>query len=250
MRFVEIVLTALVYAFYTVVIAVSMAPSVWLLASVLPSLLSPTDVAVGAVIRASITMGAAFYLFVVWGAIVQATLVRTLSLGVKAGRYPAHSITTVRWLVYSGIYALSLRTVLPFIPMTPIINLYFRVIGCRMGRNVKLNTWMLNDAYLLTIGDDVVIGGNTDVSCHIYENGHLVLMPITIGRGTLIGAHSYISPGVTVGEGCVVGLHSYVRSGRVIPDGSVITSLAGIDVRTAREIERGHLARVLLGGNR
>ncbi|MEE8440210.1 MAG: hypothetical protein V3S41_00695 [Spirochaetia bacterium] len=27
----------------------------------------------------------------------------------------------------------------------------------------------------------------------------------------------------------------------VIPDGSVITSLAGLDVRTAREIERGHL---------
>ena len=79
------------------------------------------------------------------------------------------------------------------------------------------------------------------MSCHLFENNQLILKPIHLGKGSLIGANSYISPGVRIGARCVIGLSSYIRSDHVIPDGSVITSLAGVDVRTAREIERGHL---------
>lgn len=249
---VEIVLTLVVYTVYAAVIAVSVAPSLWLTVTTLPPLLAPlaggaipplSGPAAWAVLTAAMVSAGAFYLFIVWGAMVQALLIRVMSLGIRPGRYPAVSLTTVRWLIYSGIYSLSLRMILPYIAMTFVINTYFRIIGCHIGRNVKLNTWMLNDAYLLTIDDDVVVGGNTDISCHLFENDHLTLMPITIGRGTLIGAHSYISPGVTIGNHCVVGLYSYLRTGRVIPDGAVITSLAGIDVRTARELERGRLPR-------
>jgi len=144
--------------------------------------------------------------------------------------------------VYNGIYTITMRTILPLVPVSFVTNLFFRLVGCRMGRNVKINTYVLNDAYLLTIGDDVIIGGQTDVSCHLFERNHLILRPIVIGSGTLIGAHSYISPGVTIGSNCVIGLHSYLRTGRVIPDGATITSLAGIDVHTARHIERGRVA--------
>lgn len=146
-----------------------------------------------------------------------------------------------RRLIYSGIYTISIRTILPLIPVTFATNMYFRIVGCRMGRNVKINTFNLNDAYLLTLGDAVVIGGGTDISCHLFENNQLILKPIHIGKGSLIGARSYISPGVRIGARCVIGLQSYIRSDHVIPDESVVTSLAAIDLRTAREIERGHL---------
>ena len=244
-KVVEIVLTALVYCIYTAVIAISIAPSVWLLFTVLPGLIGPVvsgrAAAPVAAVQASIVLAGALYLYVFFGSIVQAGMVRLLSLGIKPGRYPAVSLTTIRWLIYSGIYMISIRTILPLILVTFAINMYFRIVGCRMGRNVKLNTFILNDAYLLTIEDDVIIGGGTDVSCHLFENNHLILKPIHIGKGSLIGTNSYISPGVRIGARCTVGLSSYIRSDHVIPDGSVITSLAGIDVRTAREIERGRL---------
>jgi hypothetical protein len=239
-KVVEILLTVIVYALYTGVIAVSIAPAAWIALSLLPWALPSGVVATATTaIRLAAVAGIGFYSYVFAGAVFQATLIRILSAGVKPGRYPAISFTTVRWLIYSGIFTISTRSVLPFVPVTFVINMYFRIIGCRMGKNVKLNTFQLNDAYLLTLGDNVIIGGQTDVSCHLFEQNHLLLKRIEIGSDTLIGAHSYISPGVTIGRHCVVGLYSYIRSDRAIPDRTVITSLAGIDIRTARELERG-----------
>lgn len=254
-KIVEIALTALVYCIYAAVLALSIVPSVWLVIEVVPEAVeqaaaiqhagasSLTTGVFIAVIKVAVTLAGALYLYVFFGSIFQALLIRLLSLGVKPGRYPAVSLTTVRWLIYSGIYSITTRTILPLIPVTFVMNMYFRIIGCRIGRNVKLNTFQLNDAYLLTIGDNVIIGGQTDISCHLFESNHLILKPIVIGDDTLIGAHSYISPGVTIGRRCIVGLYSYIRSDKVIPDGSVITSLAGIDTSTARDLERGGRAR-------
>jgi len=254
---VEIVLTLLVYAVYAAVVAVSLVPSCYLLIRLLPPVLEPALSAGGTGAAAStlraatltaVALAGALYLYLFAGAVVQATTIRLLSLGMRPGRYPAMSRTTLRWLVFSGIYTISMRTVLPLIPVSFLTNLYFRIVGCRMGRNVKLNTFQLNDAYLLTLGDRVIVGGQTDISCHLFEHGHLILRPISIGAGTLIGAHSYISPGVSIGKNCLIGLYSYIRAGRSIPDGAKITSLAGIDVHTARHIERGRF--VDRGGGR
>ena len=82
-----------------------------------------------------------------------------------------------------------------------------------MGRRVRLNSWLLNDAWLLELGDDVVIGGATVLTPHQVEDGHLILEPIRVGRGTLIGAHCYLSSGVTVGRDCLIGIRSFLRRG-------------------------------------
>ena len=130
-----------------------------------------------------------------------------------------------------------MAVLLPVIPVSFLINAYFRIVGCRMGRNVKINSPTISDAYLLTLEDGVVIGGGTDITCHLWENDHLILQPIVIGAGTLIGSNSYLAPGVTIGKRCVVGVSSYLRAGSRVPDDSVITSVGGVDVRTARRIE-------------
>jgi len=245
---VEIVLTLVVYAVYAAVVGVSLIPSSYLMLTAMPALIEPAldSAAFLPMIRAAtlvaLALAAALYLYLLWGTLVQTSLIRLLSLGIGPGRYPALSLTTLRWLIFSGIYTVSMRTILPLVPVSFVTNLFFRILGCRMGQNVKINTNVLNDAYLLTIGDNVIIGGQTDISCHLFEHDHLILRPIVIGSNTLIGAHSYVSPGVTIGANCVIGLHSYIRAGRTIPDGSTITSLAGIDVHTARHIERGRVA--------
>src|SRR6056297_3657565 len=230
---VELVLTLVVYAVYATVVGVSLIPSSFLMLTAMPALLEPvlagpaiTGTSLASVgflptLRAAtlvaLTLAAALYLYLFWGTVVQAALIRVLSFGIGPGRYAAVSFTTLRWLIFSGIYTVSMKTILPLVPVSFVTNLFFRIIGCRMGQNVKINTNVLNDAYLLTIGDNVIIGGQTDISCHLFEHNHLVLRPITIGSDTLIGAHSYISPGVTIGSRCIIGLHSYIRAGRVIP---------------------------------
>jgi hypothetical protein len=187
----------------------------------------------------SLSAGISLFVFFVFGILFSGSLIRLMSLGVKPGTYPVGSTTMLRWLVYSGVYNLVVQIIIPVIPMTLFSQLFFRLIGCRIGKNVQINTGMLNDCYLLTIEDDVIIGGQTDISCHIFENGKLTLKPIRIGKRCLIGAHCYISPGVIIGEGSIIGLNSYIRQDRKLPPGSRITSVAAVDFPTARRIEKG-----------
>ena len=245
---VEVFLTLIVFSIYAAVIAASVFPTVWFLVTLLPPILGPHVSAapvagagspVVAALLASAVVGAAFYVYLFGAAFVQSVCIRLLSLGLKPGKYPALSFTTLRWLIYGGITTISMRMLLPVIPVSFLINAYFRIVGCTIGRDVKINTPKISDAYLLTLEDGVVLGGGTDITCHLWENDHLILQPIVIGAGTLVGSNSYIAPGVTIGKRCVVGVFSYLRAGSRIPDNSVITSVGGVDTRTARDIERG-----------
>ncbi|MBU1078930.1 MAG: hypothetical protein KKB59_00435 [Spirochaetes bacterium] len=230
----QVVLTIPIYSLYALLAGLSTLPSVLLVAWGVRALASADRW-----IAFSIVLGFSLFLFFQTAVLVMGLSIRLLSLGVKPGRYPEKSATVIRWLLFSGIYTMMTQLVLPVVPMSFMTNLFFRLVGCRMGRNVKLNSYMLNDAYLLTLGDGVVVGGQTDISCHIYENGHLVLQPVSIGAGSVIGAHCYISPGVTIGERCLVGLGCYIRQGASLPDGSRLTSIGGVPLSIAQRIEKG-----------
>jgi acetyltransferase-like isoleucine patch superfamily enzyme len=227
--------TCCIYLFYAVVLGASVFPSVFLLAYCHHNL-SPIG-SLHSIAYFSVACGCAIMLFFVAGTIVISTTVRVLSLGIKAGKYPMLSFTMVRWLIYSGLYNLAGRLILTNVPMSFLTNLFFRIVGAKIGKNVRINTWFLNDAYLLDIGDNVVIGGKTDVSCHTFEKDFLILKNVTIGRGSLIGQRCYISPGVTIGEHCVIGQYAFVRKNTVVPDRTMLGAIAGLPMRTVAQIE-------------
>jgi acetyltransferase-like isoleucine patch superfamily enzyme len=183
-------------------------------------------------------LGGAVFVFAVSGAVIMGLTIRVLRLGIAPGDYPAHSPTMVRWLLYSGVYSLALALVLPLIPMSFFSNLFFALIGCRMGKRVRLNSFKLNDAYLIELGDDVTIGGQADISPHLFQNGKLTLRRIKIGSGSLIGAKAYIAPGVTIGQRCLIGLGSYIRPNARIPDDTHYASLGGMPMRKVVDIEK------------
>lgn len=190
------------------------------------------------VIEFSAACGAAVFVYFITGTIVMSLTIRVLSMGMKAGKYPMISPTVLRWLIYSGVYHLAGKTILDFLPMSFLCTIFFRIVGAKIGKNVSLNSWYLNDAYLLEIGDNVVIGGKTDISCHTFENNSLILQRITIGSNTLVGQQCYVSPGVTIGSRCVIGQYSFIRKNTNIPDRSVIASLGGLPIREITRLER------------
>jgi UDP-3-O-[3-hydroxymyristoyl] glucosamine N-acyltransferase len=158
---------------------------------------------------------------------------------VKPGRHPAVSLVTLFWLLAGGISTWSWRLMLPFVPMTFLSQMFYRIAGCRMGRDVYVNTLEVNDPYLVTIGEGSVIGGGAVISPHVFEAGRLTLAPVVIGKNCLIGAEAYLSPGVTIGDGSVIGLRVHLRKDTKIPPGSHILDLAGMDPHRVYEIERG-----------
>ena len=240
----QLVLTLVVYAFYAAVLGASLAPAVcvaiaafrtfvlpWLAIGVLPP--------VGAAVLFALALGGSLYVFLFWGLILTGTLVRLLSLGISPGRHPAISPITLLWMILNGIFTIAYRMILPLVPMTFFCETFYRLCGMKLGRGVWINTFVIMDPYLVEIGEGTVVGGDAVISPHVFESGHLLLERITIGRNCLIGGGSYLSPGVTVGDGSTIGLRAYLRKGRQVPPGSRISSLAGLDSRRIRALEKG-----------
>ncbi|MCC7195878.1 MAG: hypothetical protein IT356_10010 [Gemmatimonadaceae bacterium] len=117
------------------------------------------------------------------------------------------------WYLHNGLFYLVRFTVLPFVTATPIGTLFLRAMGMKMGRRVHITSEFFSDVNMITIGDDAVIGGSATVFCHYGGNGRLVIAPVVIGRGAVIGEKATIMGDVVVGEGATVLPHAAVLPG-------------------------------------
>lgn len=229
-------ITLLVYAVYALLIGLSLTPSVCLTMAVIRQL--DFILLFHDALLLAITLGVAFYMYLFSSILVLGTAQRLLSLGFREGRYAVDSPLVARWLFFSGLHVIMINTVLPLVAGTPFNRLYYRILGCKLGKNVFINTPGLHDAYLLELGDNVVIGGKADITCHIFEGGHLQLGRIRIGDNTLIGSHTLIQPGVTIGRNCSIGIYCHIRKGKEIPDGTVLAAVPGMPMKSLARLER------------
>lgn len=97
-------------------------------------------------------------------------------------------------------------------------NGYYRLAGCKIGKNVNINTITLNDPSLVEIGDNVVIGGGATLNGHLVERNRIVLEKITIGHSALVGGGSMVGPGSRIGNQSVLASRAVLPKRKVIPD--------------------------------
>ena len=62
---------------------------------------------------------------------------------------------------------------------------------------------------------------NAIINAHLVEKGELVMAPVKIGNGALIGGNSTVQPGCTIGEGAVVANRAVLPKWTDIPAGEV-----------------------------
>ena len=135
-------------------------------------------------------------------------------------RYPLYSPITVKWAILSVIQ----RLASPFgslFAATWVITVYYKLLGTRIGKNVIVNTHKIWDAYLINIDDNAIIGGNAKISGHLIEKDEIVLAPVFIGKRSVIGSNSLISPGCKIGDDAVVATHAVLPKYTEIPAGEV-----------------------------
>jgi len=226
-------LSALTYVFYGLVIGISLFPSIMIVHKFLQYF--PLDNLQNLLLFA-LVIGICIYVFFISALIVFGIFEKILVLGFKPGRYSTNSFTFVRWLIYSGLHVILLNLVLPYVSGTFFAKIFYRILGCKFGKNVFINTVGLHDAYLLELGDNVIIGGDANISCHIFEGNQLILGNIKIGSNTLISAEAYIMPGVTIGNNCNIGIKAYIRKNRTIEDKQIIMAVPGMPHKKVAEI--------------
>lgn len=160
-----------------------------------------------------------------------APLLNALLLGrLKAWRGPQVSPGAMRWYVHATLTLLPRATFLDFICATPYINLYYRLMGMKLGHQVTVNTTAIADPSLIEIGDKVTLGGSCSIMGHYAQGGYLVLAPTRIGARATIGLRAIIMGGVTVGERAKVLAGSFVLPKTVIPDGETWGGIPAVKV--------------------
>ena len=90
-------------------------------------------------------------------------------------------------------------------------NLFYNLIGMKHKKFFLGNNVRIVDPWNVELGDNVIIGDNCEISGHVFENNKLIVKKIKIGNNVVIGAGSYISPGVEIGDGSIVGALSALK---------------------------------------
>ncbi|MDP7311892.1 MAG: DapH/DapD/GlmU-related protein [Candidatus Thalassarchaeaceae archaeon] len=116
---------------------------------------------------------------------------------------PTESWLTIHWGFLSLFHRLALPALKWMVPSF-IGNAYYRMMGCKIGKDTHLNSPLINDCFMVEIGSRTVIGGNAVVNGHLFEKDGIHLAKIRIGDDVVIGTAAQINPGCIIGDGAVI----------------------------------------------
>ena len=100
---------------------------------------------------------------------------------------------------------------------TPLLNVWFRLMGAQIGRGVWCETYWLPEADLVELGDGATVNQGSVVQTHLFHDRVLSMDRVTLKRGATLGPNSVILPAATLGRHATVGPVSLVMRGESVP---------------------------------
>jgi non-ribosomal peptide synthetase-like protein len=153
---------------------------------------------------------------VVLGLLLPILLKWTLIGRFRPGRHPLWGWYYCRWWLVRK--AISLAP-LAYLAGSPLLAIYARLLGARIGKGCYLGTPRLGLPDLIEIEDGACLGYGASLESYLVEDGFLDLGPIRIGREAYVGSNAVIMLGGSVGNGAQVADQSLVARNQVIPEG-------------------------------
>ncbi|MBH0781320.1 amino acid adenylation domain-containing protein [Nocardia sp. NEAU-351] len=100
---------------------------------------------------------------------------------------------------------------------TPVLNLWLRGLGARIGRGVWCESYWLPEADLVTLGDGATVERGCVVQTHLFHDRIMAMDTVTLGAGATLGPHCVALPAAVIGPGATIGPASLVMRGDVVP---------------------------------
>ena len=155
-----------------------------------------------------------FALFIWPGWLVTGIAVKWIVIGrFKPGRYPLWGSYYLRWWIVDRFQSIGWNAM--FVG-TPLMSLYYRAMGAKVGRNSTIGTPYCAAFDLVSIGEGTSIGADTHILGYRVEDGHLILGQVTIGDDCFVGVHCNLGLNVTMED------RSALDDMSMLPDGGVM----------------------------
>ena len=135
---------------------------------------------------------------------------------VRPGRHPLWGAYYLRWWF--------VQTLVQSVPLTrlggtPLLPFVYRLFGVGIGKDVHIATELLAAFDVISIGEGASIDEGASLLGYTVEDGDLVIAPITVGAGCLVGTRSVLCPGAVMEDGARLEDLSLLPGGARIPAG-------------------------------
>ncbi|MCC7051143.1 MAG: amino acid adenylation domain-containing protein, partial [Bacteroidia bacterium] len=132
----------------------------------------------------------------------------------KEGRYPLWGYYYFRfWFVKKFVDI----TPLGILSGTPFLNIYFRLMGAKIGKNVYLGSDRIRMFDLISIGNGSSISREAHLTGYTIENSELIIGSICLGENCFVGTRSALSPDTLMENNATLGELSLLSEGEKIP---------------------------------
>jgi len=170
---------------------------------------------------AMVSLGVAAYFCYTLCVIFVVPVMRIFAPGSPEGRFSFYSMKAVQWAGYNALILIVRYTCLNFLRVTPMIVLFHRLMGMKIGSRVQINTVIIGESNLISIGDDTVVGGDVTLVAHSAEEGELIVERVTIGSRVTVGLMSVIMPGCVIGDDAILAANAVLPKGAIIGPGEI-----------------------------
>lgn len=100
---------------------------------------------------------------------------------------------------------------------TPVMNLWLRALGAKIGRGVWCETYWLPEADLVTLGEAATVNRGCVVQTHLFHDRIMRMDTVVLEKGATLGPHCVALPAARIGAAATIGPASLVMRGDEVP---------------------------------
>jgi len=103
---------------------------------------------------------------------------------------------------------------------TPLLPLYFRLLGARIGPGVYMESTWLTEYDLVRLGGDVCLGPDCTIQTHLFEDRVMKMARVDVGPRCSVGTDAVVLYGTRMEAGSSLGDLSLLMKGETLPAGT------------------------------
>jgi non-ribosomal peptide synthetase-like protein len=101
---------------------------------------------------------------------------------------------------------------------TPFAPLYFRIMGCRIGKKVFMETTEITEFDLVSIGDNSALNFGCTIQTHLFEDRVMKMSDVRIGKDCTLGSLSVILYDTKMHDKSILKGLSLIMKGETLPE--------------------------------